>query len=133
MKTADELLEKKVEADTAAANAEVGGDGGAVVDEKKEECGPCYGAKDGCCNTCEEVRDAYRKKGWAVGSLNTIEQCVKEGFINNLDSQSGEGCNMYVVVVLVFVYYFLDFSYFSHCASCDSYFLLSYIDMVSLK
>jgi hypothetical protein len=62
---------------------------------KEEKCGPCYGASDGCCNTCEEVREAYKKKGWAVGSLASIEQCVKEGFMNNLESQNGEGCNIY--------------------------------------
>lgn len=27
---------------------------------KTEYCGSCYGARDGCCNTCEEVREAYR-------------------------------------------------------------------------
>ena len=31
----------------------------------------CYGAESGdiqCCNTCEEVREAYRKKGWAISN-----------------------------------------------------------------
>lgn len=25
-------------------------------------CLSCYGAKEGCCNSCAEVRDAYRQK-----------------------------------------------------------------------
>ena len=25
-------------------------------------CGSCYGAKEGCCDTCADVRDAYRLK-----------------------------------------------------------------------
>lgn len=41
-----------------------------------EYCGSCYGAMpDGfCCNTCEDVREAYRKKGWSVSAANEIEQ-----------------------------------------------------------
>lgn len=34
------------------------------------ECGNCYGAKDdGCCNTCEEVKEAYDAKWWTYGSF----------------------------------------------------------------
>lgn len=45
-------------------------------------CGPCYGGRaprdDGCCNTCQEVRDAYQSNGWAVSDFGAIEQCVRE-------------------------------------------------------
>lgn len=27
-----------------------------------EACSSCYGARDGCCQTCADVRDAYRQK-----------------------------------------------------------------------
>ena len=27
-----------------------------------KSCGSCYGAKEGCCDTCADVRDAYRLK-----------------------------------------------------------------------
>src|SRR3569623_1429790 len=37
-------------------------------------CGDCYGApapssaaKEGCCNTCDEVREAYAQASWAFG------------------------------------------------------------------
>jgi len=31
-----------------------------------------------CCNSCEEVREAYRKKGWAMTNMDLIDQV---GFI----------------------------------------------------
>ena len=61
-------------------------------------CGSCYGAEEvaeQCCNNCDEVREAYRLKGWAFGNPEGIEQCEREGFAENLKSQEGEGCNIY--------------------------------------
>lgn len=29
---------------------------------------------DHCCNSCEEVREAYRKKGWALTNMDLIDQ-----------------------------------------------------------
>jgi hypothetical protein len=72
-------------------------------------CGPCYGGKapnaDGCCNTCQDVRDAYQANGWAINDYSGIEQCVREQYTllvfvidgsykENLLSQSHEGCNL---------------------------------------
>lgn len=40
-------------------------------------CGSCYGAEKEpgqCCNTCQEVQEAYRSKGWAFGGADAIEQ-----------------------------------------------------------
>jgi hypothetical protein len=68
-------------------------------DEKKEpgkeECGSCYGAeteKLRCCNTCEDVREAYRQKGWAFNNAMEIAQCKEEGWSDKLKSQQKEGC-----------------------------------------
>lgn len=69
----------------------------------EEYCGSCYGAGDEgeCCNTCEDVRNAYRKKGWsfeqAVASDEGIAQCVRDGYIDDLNeqSQNKEGCNLH--------------------------------------
>jgi hypothetical protein len=61
-------------------------------------CGSCWGAEenpDDCCNTCEEVREAYRRKGWAFSNAELIEQCSREGFVEKLKEQQGEGCNVY--------------------------------------
>ncbi|KAG9295719.1 hypothetical protein G9A89_001736 [Geosiphon pyriformis] len=63
----------------------------------KPYCGSCYGGEEpesGCCNTCEEVREAYVKKGWSFTTADQIEQCIKEGWIEKLKSQSKEGCNL---------------------------------------
>ncbi|XP_050211965.1 uncharacterized protein LOC126662119 [Mercurialis annua] len=61
-------------------------------------CGSCFGAEtsdDDCCNSCDEVREAYRKKGWALTNMDMIDQCKREGFIQKVKDEEGEGCNMY--------------------------------------
>ena len=67
------------------------------------DCGSCYGAgaEGECCTTCEDVRNAYRKKGWsfeqAMASSEGIVQCVRDGYIDDLNAQSEahEGCNLH--------------------------------------
>ncbi|EPS57385.1 hypothetical protein M569_17433, partial [Genlisea aurea] len=49
---------------------------------------------DECCNSCEEVREAYRKKGWGL-SETQIDQCKREGFVEKLKEEKGEGCNIH--------------------------------------
>lgn len=60
-------------------------------------CGSCYGAgsEGECCSSCEEVRSAYRKKGWAFTDPQGIEQCAKEGYVQKLRDQAGEGCHLW--------------------------------------
>lgn len=48
-----------------------------------------------CCNSCEDVKDAYRTKGWAVPPLKDIEQCVREGKLVESEELPKEGCQMY--------------------------------------
>ncbi|XP_065844191.1 endoplasmic reticulum-Golgi intermediate compartment protein 3-like isoform X3 [Oscarella lobularis] len=67
--------------------------------EKKEEekCKSCYGAETEhlkCCNTCEDVREAYRRKGWAFVNPDGIEQCEKEGWSDKIKAQKNEGCRV---------------------------------------
>ncbi|CAK7565200.1 MAG: ER-derived vesicles protein erv46 [Sporothrix epigloea] len=64
-------------------------------------CGPCYGAqapphasKPGCCNTCDEVREAYAASSWAFGRGENVEQCLREHFAERLDEQRHEGCRI---------------------------------------
>lgn len=61
-------------------------------------CGDCYGAGEPgqCCNSCEDVRAVYRKKGWQF-NMKTVDQCNKEGLAGDLQEQlkAGEGCNLY--------------------------------------
>ena len=40
-----------------------------------------YQSDDQCCNTCEEVREAYRKKGWALTNVESIDQVLKNYFL----------------------------------------------------
>ena len=44
-------------------------------------CGSCYGAgKEGdCCNTCEELKQAYSEKGWSSSAIDgeKSEQCKR--------------------------------------------------------
>jgi len=64
-------------------------------------CGPCYGAElrpGQCCNTCDDVRDAYRARGWALAALNTMEQCVASGQTQDAmqsELERGDGCQMF--------------------------------------
>ncbi|KAF3484196.1 endoplasmic reticulum-Golgi intermediate compartment protein 3 [Arthroderma uncinatum] len=64
-------------------------------------CGDCYGVpapskakKPGCCNTCDEVRDAYAEKNWAFGRGEGVKQCMDEGYSQRIDEQRNEGCRI---------------------------------------
>lgn len=56
-------------------------------------CGSCYGGLEpegGCCNTCEDVRQAYVNRGWSFANPDAIEQvrqisslCAASSIINN--------------------------------------------------
>ncbi|KAJ8768126.1 hypothetical protein K2173_021066 [Erythroxylum novogranatense] len=71
---------------------------GGRLEHGETYCGSCYGAEmsdDDCCNSCEEVREAYRKKGWALTYPDLIDQCKREGFIQKIKEEEGEGCSIY--------------------------------------
>lgn len=71
---------------------------GGRLEHNETYCGSCYGAEgsdDHCCNTCEDVRESYRKKGWALTNPDEIDQCKREGFLEKIKAEDGEGCNMY--------------------------------------
>lgn len=71
-----------------------------VEDDDHEECGSCYGAgEEGeCCNTCDDVRRAYKRRGWILKDTKEIKQCKKERATTK--DESGEGCNVHGVVAL---------------------------------
>lgn len=61
-------------------------------------CGSCYGAalnESQCCNTCEDVKEAYRIRKWKIGDLNSIEQCKNERVADKLRDVFKEGCQIY--------------------------------------
>lgn len=61
-------------------------------------CESCYGAEvppRNCCNTCEEVREAYRIRGWAFPDSENIAQCKREGWSEKIESLDKEGCQIF--------------------------------------
>ncbi|KAF2317395.1 hypothetical protein GH714_021670 [Hevea brasiliensis] len=50
---------------------------------------------DDCCNSCEQVREAYKKKGWALTGTHLIDQCMGKEFFQRVIDEEGEGCNIY--------------------------------------
>ncbi|KAK7400306.1 hypothetical protein VNO78_11511 [Psophocarpus tetragonolobus] len=70
---------------------------GGRLGHDEKYCGSCFGAEesdDNCCNSCEEVREAYRKKGWALTNMDLIDQCQREGYVQRVKDEEGEGCNI---------------------------------------
>lgn len=74
--------------------------------EGEDYCGDCYGAKDQtrnddvapaervCCQTCEDVRNAYIAAGWAFYDGKNIEQCEREGYVERINQHLTEGCRI---------------------------------------
>lgn len=59
----------------------------ALETKDKDYCGSCYGGlptDTGCCNTCEQVREAYVRKGWSFSDPDGIEQ-VSSFFVMDLE------------------------------------------------
>lgn len=69
-------------------------------------CGSCYGSIDQqhndevspservCCQTCDEVHDAYLQAGWAFFDGAEIEQCEREGYVSKIRNHINEGCRV---------------------------------------
>lgn len=74
----------------------------AVIEKELPDnyCGPCYGAQEEegqCCQTCDDVLNAYAKKKWKADALvSSAEQCIKEGRASKEPKlmKKGEGCNV---------------------------------------
>jgi len=94
MKEEDEL--SSMLSDAGGLQNPVGNDD-EVADE--ELCGSCYGAaaEDECCNTCDDVKRAYKQKGWHVEDLDKIKQCKHT---KTSKEEVGEGCNIHGNVAL---------------------------------
>ena len=69
-----------------------------LVNNGTASCGSCYGAEreaGQCCNTCEEVREAYRMRGWAVQQTESVEQCKHDKYLQEVRATKGEGCRVW--------------------------------------
>jgi hypothetical protein len=95
------LIQAEIGNDAVKRNATAGKAAPAPAVKKSQQtgyCGSCYGAEDAatkCCQTCSEVKMAYRHRGWAFVSSKSIEQCVDEGVDEETVIHSGEGCHAY--------------------------------------
>lgn len=61
-------------------------------------CGSCYGAalrENQCCNTCDDVKEAYKLRRWALPDLSTIEQCKDDESVEKTNMALKEGCQIY--------------------------------------
>ena len=67
-------------------------------DDDGGACGDCYGAgvEGQCCNTCDEVRQAYEIAGWLFRAAE-VKQCEKEIMMDTLkDALAADGgCQIY--------------------------------------
>ena len=65
----------------------------------KKDCASCYGAEvhpGQCCNTCQDVQNAYQVRGWHFELHDvSIVQCSKERLEQSLALAHHEGCNVY--------------------------------------
>ncbi len=72
-----------------AGNETVGEDGATNTTAKEEPlCLSCYGAEEKqgqCCNTCDDVREAYRRRGWALNSNTNVAQCKHDEYLESLE------------------------------------------------
>jgi hypothetical protein len=56
-------------------------------------CGSCYGAQTAekqCCNTCEDLVQAYQGKSWGIRDFTSWAQCREEA----IDLKGGERCRV---------------------------------------
>ena len=63
------------------------------------DCESCYGAESNvqkCCSTCDDVKAAYRIKGWSFDPTG-FHQCIREGVtIDTTNStELNEGCRLH--------------------------------------
>jgi hypothetical protein len=62
-----------------------------VAQKGADYCGSCFGGLEppnGCCNTCDEVRQAYSDRGWAFGNPDSIDQVSILRFIGTPNTNS---------------------------------------------
>ncbi|CAG9314698.1 unnamed protein product [Blepharisma stoltei] len=66
--------------------------------KKSVSCGSCYGAElyaEQCCNTCDEVLEAYTKRKWSPPQQHLIEQCKRRLHLDDERPTKPEGCMIF--------------------------------------
>jgi hypothetical protein len=75
---------------------------GAIDEEGTNDsstCGSCYGAGDDgeCCDTCDDVKRVYARRGWVMPNIDDVLQCKNQV---SSKQEDGEGCNVHGKVAL---------------------------------
>ncbi|KAJ1530346.1 hypothetical protein ONE63_005259 [Megalurothrips usitatus] len=68
------------------------------LEKKNDTCGSCYGAPKEvikCCNSCEDVREAYRIMQWKFPDPDDVEQCKNDQSRLAAKGAFKEGCQIY--------------------------------------
>jgi hypothetical protein len=76
------ILKTRLDDKGVAVEAPVSRDSQSELEKMKElkgpdYCGSCYGGQEpesGCCNSCEDVRQAYVNRGWSFSNPDSIDQ-----------------------------------------------------------
>ena len=84
-------------------------------------CGSCYGAASGCCNTCKDVKRAFKAKGKAPPPLSTIEQCKDEISDFSVDERCFVSATVTVPPSSGFIYIAPGNSYSEHTTHVADY------------
>ena len=95
----DERRRRRMMERDEGGEEEVGDEVEEEVDDE-EYCGSCYGAssdENQCCNTCDDVKRAYRQKQWHIPDISKIDQCKH---LVRADQEENEGCNIHGNVAL---------------------------------
>lgn len=69
--------------------------GGQPASGVQKPCGSCYGAETPdrqCCETCDEVQQAYNSKKWKWPGHDTVEQCKDVLPSVKKDCEEYDGC-----------------------------------------
>lgn len=96
----------------------LGADGFFTLEQTHSYCSVLMQSDDHCCNSCDEVREAYKKKSWGLSNPELIDQvnikirhnvyvvefseltlfftmqCQREGLFQQIKEEDGEGCNI---------------------------------------
>lgn len=48
-----------------------------------------------CCNTCDDVKEAYGIRRWALPDLENVEQCKDDESLEKVKQALKEGCQIY--------------------------------------
>ncbi|VDN59192.1 unnamed protein product [Dracunculus medinensis] len=51
-----------------------------------------------CCNTCDDVKNAYNLRGWQIVDIESVEQCKSDSWVRKLEDYKNEGCRVYGTV-----------------------------------